>query len=108
MSELFIKNDPNVYQKYLIHENGKPVLYAYLQKALYGTVHTTKLFWETLVENNKNYFDFNPYDEYISNKNINRNQCAIIIWNLDDLMISYMESTVVDKIPNELNKEFGK
>ena len=46
----------------------------------------------------------NPYERYVSNKTIDRRQCTII-WNVNDLNISYVSSNVVDDIFEILDKE---
>jgi hypothetical protein len=52
---LICKVDPSP-SKFVTMENGKRVLYTKLNKALYGTVQASRLFWERLssflVENN--------------------------------------------------------
>jgi hypothetical protein len=38
MAELLINIDPNHYQEYVDNDNGKPIMFVKLQKALYGTL----------------------------------------------------------------------
>ena len=38
MAELLVMADPKLYRKFIKIEHGKPVLYAKLRKALYGTL----------------------------------------------------------------------
>jgi hypothetical protein len=38
MAELLVQLDPKLYRKYLHNNNGKPILYVELKKALYGTL----------------------------------------------------------------------
>ena len=44
MAELMARMDPKMYRKYVQYENGKPVLYVELLKALYGTLRASLLF----------------------------------------------------------------
>ena len=44
LAELLTKLDPKLYLKYLITQNGKPMLYLKLKKALYGTLQAAYLF----------------------------------------------------------------
>jgi hypothetical protein len=37
VAELLVTSDPKLYRKYLLNQNGKPVMYMQLKKALYGT-----------------------------------------------------------------------
>ena len=45
MAELLVKIDPKLYRPFILTENGKPVLYVELNKALYGTLKAALLFW---------------------------------------------------------------
>ena len=49
----------------------------------------------------------NPCDKYVANKNINGSQCTIL-WHVDYLKTSHMESKVVDDIINMLNLKIWK
>jgi len=49
----------------------------------------------------------NPYDKCVANKKINGKQCTII-WHVNDLKISHVESKVVDNIIGRLSNKFGK
>ena len=46
MAELMTKTGSNKYHTYVNMENGKPVLYMSLDKALYGTLQAALLFWK--------------------------------------------------------------
>ena len=39
MVDVMLKMDQSKYEKYVVNEYGKPVLYILLTKALYGTIH---------------------------------------------------------------------
>lgn len=54
MAELLVHVNPDLYEKYIVYENGKPVLYVKLKKALYGTLRAALLFWRRAA--------LNPYD----------------------------------------------
>ena len=108
MAELLVKLDPKLYRKYIRMENGKAVLYVELLKALYGTLRAALLFWRKLsgflVEAG---FKINPYDWCVANKTINGKQCTIL-WHVDDLKISHVDTGVVDGVLATINNEFGK
>ena len=108
MAELIVKLDPKLYRPFIIHEKGKPVLYAELLKALYGTLRAALLFWELLSRQLIQWgFVVNPYDWCVANKTVNGKQCTVL-WHVDDLKISHVETTVVDGIISQLNERFGK
>ncbi|KAL7564112.1 hypothetical protein ACA910_012384 [Epithemia clementina (nom. ined.)] len=96
------------YKDYLTYEQGKPVIYAELKKALYGTLQAALLFWKNL----SNFltelgFTPNPYDACVMNKEINGHQCTIG-WHVDDLKISHVDKGVLNSIIQQLEEKYGK
>ena len=89
-------------------EGVKPVIYVKLKRALYGTLNASLLFWKDLTTELKGWgFTINPYDECVANKTINGKQCTVL-WHVDDLKISHVDSGVVDSILEKLNGRYGK
>jgi hypothetical protein len=99
LASLLTKVNPGLYEKYVTQENGKPVIYVKLTKALYGTLQASLLFWKNLTK-------LNPYDQCVANKEIEGNQCTIL-WHVDDLKISHIDSKTVDMILDKLNEKYG-
>jgi Reverse transcriptase (RNA-dependent DNA polymerase) len=99
--DVLIRIDPS-YNRFVISEHGKPVLYTQLDKALYGTLQAALLF---LV--NKMGFVLNPYDSCVANKDIDGSQCTIA-WYVDDLKISHKKESVIENIFAALESKFGK
>ena len=52
-------------------------------------------------------FEVNPYDWCCMNKVTNGKQCTIL-WHVDDLKISHMDSDVVTSILDEINDWYGE
>jgi hypothetical protein len=105
---LIARVDPNKYEKFVHHENGKPVLFARLKKALYGTLQATLLFWKDLSGVLESWgFKLNPYDDCVANCDIEGSQCTIL-WHVDDLKISHVNPEVVSNIIRRLNERYGK
>jgi Reverse transcriptase (RNA-dependent DNA polymerase) len=106
--DLICQVDPSL-SKYVAMENGKRVLYTKLNKALYGTLQASRLFWERLsaflIEDNG--FERNPYDFCVVNKLVNGKQLTIV-WYVDDLKISHVETSVVDDMIGSIKQEFGQ
>jgi hypothetical protein len=97
------------YSEFVTYENGRKVLYVELQKALYGTLQASLLFWKelsTFLVSTLG-FEFNPYDKCVVNKVIDGRQCTII-WHVDDLMLKHVSQEVLDQIVSDLSKKFGK
>ena len=90
MAQLLLKIAPDEYEQYIEIENGKPTLYATMEKALYGTLQAALLFYENLSgELQKMGFKINPYDFCVANKTIKGKQCTIV-WHVDYLKISHV------------------
>jgi len=109
MARLFATLCPETYNRHVTYENGRPVLYLKLNKALYGTLQAALLFYndlrDFLVEELG--FAVNPYDECVANKMIDGKQCTVL-WHVDDLKISHVSEAVVDSIISALNSKYGK
>jgi nanoRNase/pAp phosphatase (c-di-AMP/oligoRNAs hydrolase) len=107
MAKLLVNIDPDLYEPYLTKENGKPVIYVKLEKALYGMLQAALLFWRNLsgflMEHG---FELNPYDECVANKSINGTQCTIV-WHVDDLKISHVDPQVVSDVIEILQQKYG-
>ena len=85
MAELLLNINPNMYQKYLVREGSKTVMYVELNKALYGTLDVALLFWKNLSGHLEEWgYEQNPYDWCVVNKMINGKQCTIL-WHVNDL-----------------------
>jgi hypothetical protein len=108
MAELLVKLDPKLYRKHIQLERGKPVLYVELKKALYETLRAALLFWRKLSAKLEEWgFKTNPFDSCVMNKIISGRQCTIL-WHVDDLQISHVQSTVVTQVIQQLEDEFRK
>ena len=84
--------DPVLYRPFLSYDTGKAVLYARLQKALYGCLKISLLFYEKLVGYLEAYgFRINPYDPCVANKMLDGKQLTVC-WHVDDLKISCVDA----------------
>ena len=107
IARLLIRVDER-YKDMVTYEGGKPVIYAELKKALYGTLQAALLFWQELSSFlGELGFVANPYDPCVMNKQIDGNQCTIG-WHVDDLKLSHVDSRVVDQIIERLQQRFGR
>jgi hypothetical protein len=108
LAAMLVRVDPKKYKKFVTMEKGKPVVYVRLLKALYGTMQASLLFGKDLTaELKKSGFTVNPYDECVANKTVNGKQCTVL-WHVDALKISHVESAVVDDILHMLDEQYGK
>jgi hypothetical protein len=108
MVELLLEIDHELYESYLVHERGEMVMHVELLKALYGTMHAARLFWEWLSKQLVDWgFTPNPYDSCVVNKIVDGKQLTVA-WHVDDLKISHVSTKVVDDLIADLDSEFGK
>ncbi len=70
LAEMMIQVAPEVYRKYVAADKkGNKILYNKLQKALYGLMRASLLFYRKLRKELEAYgFEINPYDPCIANK----------------------------------------
>ena len=84
------------------------MLYMQLNKALYGCMQSSLLWYETFTKHlMKLGFTLNHYDPCVANRMINGHQCTIA-WYVDDTMISHKDPKVVSWIINQIENIFGK
>ena len=108
LATLLTKVDKKKYEKFVLEEGGKPVIYVRLKKALYGTLNASLLFWKDLMAKLKGWgFAINPYDECVVTKTINGKQCTIL-WHVEDLKISHVDIKVVDSVLGKHGERYGK
>jgi len=108
LAEMLATVDPGVYTEYLATEKGKSVMYVQLQKALYGTLSASLLFWKDLSGHLlEEGFVANPYDSCVVNKDVNGSQCTVL-WHVDDLKLSHVDAEVTEGVLDRLNDRYGK
>ena len=92
LSELLFKVDTKLYQKYLITSNqGVPMIYVKLTKALYGMLLSAMLFYKNLRSHLEEIgFEINPNDPCVTNTMINI-PLMTICWHVDDLNVPHKE-----------------
>lgn len=107
MAEILQQIDPGKYKKYTVTEKGKPVIYAALNKALYGTLRGSLLFWKKLIgELVGRGYEWNPYDWCVVNRMVDGKQFTIG-WHVDDLKLSHIDPEAVSAEIEWLEKRFG-
>eukprot|EP00957_Ditylum_brightwellii_P209238 15360916-Ditylum_brightwellii.AAC.1 len=78
--ELMVITALMTYHKYIaVDGKGKPVLYLWLQKALYGCIRSDLLFYKRLTESLQKYgFKINRFDSCVTNKMVNGKQLTMV------------------------------
>jgi hypothetical protein len=85
---MMIQIAPEVYQKYVaVDKRGTQILYLKLQKALYGLMRASLLFYRKLQKELKAYgFEINPYHPCVAKKTTYGGKQLTVVWHVDDLM----------------------
>jgi hypothetical protein len=107
MNGSLIKTDPMIYWKYVTIKKGRQVLYLCLQKALYGMMKSTLLFYRKLIKELKEMgFEINPYNPCVANKLVDGTKMTVR-WNVDDLMISHVSQFKILKFVRHIKDIYG-
>lgn len=108
MAELLAIIDPKLYRQHIIMENGRPVLYAELRKALYGMLQSALLFWQQITSDlTKLAYVVNEYDWCVMNKVIDGEQHTVG-WHVDDFLMTHKNPKVNDGLIEWFNQKYGK
>jgi Reverse transcriptase (RNA-dependent DNA polymerase) len=105
--DLLIRLDAT-YKEFVTVENGKRVIYTKLNKALYGTMQASLLFWRKFKKFLTDLgYEENPYDSCVVNKMINGKQCTVC-WYVDDVKASHVEEAVVEDLISKIKKNTAR
>ena len=109
MVTLLLEIDHEMYKDYVVVEKGEQVMYMELLKALYGTLRAARLFWQKLSKQLIDEWGFvpNKYDDCVVNKLVNGQQMTVV-WHVDDLKVSHVDRTEVEKFVRKMEETFGK
>ena len=109
MVTLLLEIDHELYRDYVVVEKGEQVMYMELLKALYGTLRAARLFWQKLSKQLIDEWGFipNKYDDCVVNKMVNGQQMTVV-WHVDDLKVSLVDRTEVEKFVRKMEETFGK
>ena len=107
MIDIICKINPE-FDNLVVIENGKKVLYLRLNKALYGCVVSSLLWYELFSKTLKQMgFEINPYDMCVANKMVNGKQCTIVGY-VDDLKVSHEDKGVLNDVLSKIADTFEK
>jgi hypothetical protein len=92
LAEMMVLIVPQIYCKHItMDKKGSPVLYVKLQKALYGLMRASLLFYRKLRKELEDFgFVVNPYNPCVANKDVGDGKQLTVIWHMDGLMASCM------------------
>jgi len=109
LADMMVQIAPQVYRKYVtVDKKGTPILYVKLQKALYGLMRASLLFYRKLRKELEDYgFEINPYDPCVANKMSTSGKQMTIVWHVDDLMGSCEDDFELTKLSCYLARIYG-
>lgn len=95
MAELLIATHPELYADFAYtNAKGQLVLLVRLEKALYGIMQASLIFYQQLSRDLKQKgFKINPYDPCVANMDVDGSQLTVI-WHVDDMKVSHVKSQV--------------
>ena len=84
------------------------MLYVKLQKALYGLMWASLLFYRKLRKELEVYgFEINPYDPCVANKMTDAGKQLTVVWHVDDLMATCEDNVKLAKFSCYLGRIYG-
>ncbi len=88
LAEMTVQIAPQVYRKYfMVNKKRTKALYVKLQKALYGLMRASLMFYRKLRKEFEAYgLTMNPYDPCVSNMMAKDGKQLTVIWHIDNLM----------------------
>ncbi len=91
-----------------VDKKGTKILYVKLQKALYGLMRASLLFYRKLRKELEAYrFEIKPYDPCVVNKMTEAGKQLTVIWHVDNLMASCEDDFELTKFSCYLAKIYG-
>jgi hypothetical protein len=109
LADMMVQITPQIYRKYVtVDRKGTPILHVKLQKALYGLMRASLLFYRKLRKELEDYgFKVNPYDPCVANKVTECGKQMTVIWHVNDLMGSCKNDFEPIKFSCYLAKIYG-
>ena len=94
--DILVDIDPKTYGNFVINEGKHKVLYVQMEKALYGMLQSSLLYYKKFRKDLEDIgFIINPYDACVANKIVDDKQHTIT-WHVDDLKSSHVDPKVND------------
>ena len=105
LANILIKTAPEIYRKHITNNRkGETVLYVRALNVIYGIMKNALLVYQKLMTIG---FEMKLYDLCIANKTINGKQLTLI-WHVDDIKASHVESEVVICMEKWLRKTYKR
>ena len=107
LTTILVEMDYEKYGDFVTQERGQPVLYVKMNKALYGMIQSSLLYYRKFRKDIESIgFKVNPYDPCVANRMVNKKQHTVC-WHVDDLKSSHKLTKVNDAFLKWLNEKYG-
>jgi len=109
LADMMVQIAPEVYRKYTTTDKkGMRILHVKLQKALYGLMRASLLFYRKLRKELEGYgLIVNPYDPCVANLMTKGGKQLTVVWHVDDLMVSCEDDFELTKFSCYLGSIYG-
>ena len=109
LADMMTQIAPEIYRKYItVDRKGTRILYVKLQKALYGLMRASLLFYHKLRKELEQYgFVINPYDPCVANMETKSGKQLTVVWHVDGLMGSCEDDFELTKFSCYMGKLYG-
>lgn len=105
--DMLIELSPETYAAYVVYEGKNKVLYVIMEKALYGMLQSSLLYYKKFRKDIESIgFKVNPYDPCVANRIINGKQHTVT-WHVDDLKSSHVDPKVNDEFLEWLKTKYA-
>ena len=95
--DMLVELSPETYADYVVYEGKSKVLYVVMEKALYGMLQSSLLYYKKFRKDIESIgFKVNPYDPCVANRIVNGKQHTVT-WHVDDLKSSHVDPKVNDE-----------
>jgi hypothetical protein len=105
--DMLLELSHETYAEYVVYEGKSKVLYVVMEKALYGMLQSSLLYYKKFRKDIESIgFKVNPYDPCVANRIINGKQHTVT-WHVDDLKSSHVDPKVNDKFLEWLKSKYA-
>jgi len=109
LAKMMVQIAPEIYWKYIaVDKKGTKILYVKLQKALYGLMRASLLFYRKLRKEFEAYgFEVNRHNPCVANKMTDAGKQLTVVWHVDNLMATCKDDFELTKFSCYLGRIYG-
>jgi hypothetical protein len=105
--DMLLELSYETYAQYVVYEGKSKVLYVVMEKALYGMLQSSLLYYKKFRRDIESIgFKVNPYDPCVANRMVNGKQHTVT-WHVDDLKSSHVDPKVNDQFLEWLQSKYA-